>query len=251
MKVFSVFGVSLSGKTSTIEQIIKELTRRGYSVGSVKDIHFEQFAMDIPGTNTDRHKKAGSKLVTARGLHETDILFPKRLPVDQILDFYDHDYVVLEGVTDFNVPKILCAHNEQEIDERLAPTVFAISGVIANNLTHYKGLPVFNSIKDAASLVDYIETKVPHVLPNIPKECCGKCGASCEEMLLDIMSGKRQRSECKIDEGTVKLFIGDQEIKMVSFVKEMLEGILRGFLSNLKGYNASREITIKIYPDEK
>ena len=46
MKVFSVVGVTKSGKTTTIEQIIKEFIRRGYSVGSVKEIHFEQFAID-------------------------------------------------------------------------------------------------------------------------------------------------------------------------------------------------------------
>src|SRR5690554_4803402 len=119
MKVFSVFGVSKSGKTTTIEEIIKELSRRRYSVGSVKEIHFEQFTIDENGTNTDRHRKAGSQLVTARGLHETDVLFSKQLPVDKILQFYDHDFVILEGVTDFNVPKVICAHNKQEIDERL------------------------------------------------------------------------------------------------------------------------------------
>jgi molybdopterin-guanine dinucleotide biosynthesis protein B len=199
MRVFSVIGVSKSGKTSTIEELIKELSRRGYTIGSVKDIHFEQFAMDKPGTNTDRHRKAGSMLVTARGLKETDILFQERLSMNKILKFYDHDFVVLEGVTDFNVPKILCAHNEEEIDERLDATVFALSGVIANTLNQYKGLPVFNSLKESKKLVDYIEARVPHVLPNLPKERCGKCGSSCEEMLVDILRQKRDRSECRID----------------------------------------------------
>lgn len=199
MRVFSVIGVSKSGKTTTIEELIKELSRRGYTIGSVKDIHFEQFAMDKPGTNTDRHRKAGSMLVTARGLKETDILFQERLSMNKILKFYDHDFVVLEGVTDFNVPKILCAHNEEEIDERLDATVFALSGVIANTLNQYKGLLVFNSLKDSKKLVDYIEARVPHVLPNLPKECCGKCGSSCEEMLVDILRQKRDRSECRIN----------------------------------------------------
>ncbi|HHX24904.1 MAG: molybdopterin-guanine dinucleotide biosynthesis protein B [Tepidanaerobacteraceae bacterium] len=250
MKVFSVVGVTKSGKTTTIEQIIKEFIRRGYSVGSVKEIHFEQFAIDKSGTNTDRHRKAGSQPVTARGLNETDILFSKQLSVDEILKFYNHDFVVLEGVTDFNVPKIVCAHNKQEIDERLVPTVFALSGIIAEKLNQYKGLPVFNALNSIKELVDYIEDKVPHVLPNVPKECCGKCGTSCEEMLIDIINGKRKRSECVIDKGDVKLFIGDEEIKMVPFVKDVLAGTVKGFLSNLKGYEKDKEITIKIYPEK-
>ena len=59
MKVFSVFGITKSGKTTTIENIIAELRKRRYSVGSVKEIHFEIFAIDTEGTNADRHKKDG------------------------------------------------------------------------------------------------------------------------------------------------------------------------------------------------
>ena len=74
MKVVSIFGFTKSGKTTTVEHVVAELRRRGYSVGSVKDIHFEDFTIETEGTNTYRHKKAGSQLVTARGLYETDIL---------------------------------------------------------------------------------------------------------------------------------------------------------------------------------
>ena len=74
MKVFSVIGLTKSGKTTTIENIIKELRKRNYTVGSVKEIHFEKFKMDVDGTNTHRHKMAGSQLVTdvyKRQMHET------------------------------------------------------------------------------------------------------------------------------------------------------------------------------------
>ncbi len=76
MKAFSVIGISKTGKTTSIEKIIKGLKKRNYSVASIKEIHFDSFAMDAPGTNTDRHRKAGSEIVTARGLNETDIMFP-------------------------------------------------------------------------------------------------------------------------------------------------------------------------------
>jgi len=249
MRVFSVIGASNSGKTTAIEAIIKELSRRGYSVGSVKEIHYEQFALDKAGTDTYRHRQAGSKLVAARGLYETDFLFGERLTMEKVLKFYDHDFVVLEGVTDFVVPKILCARTEDEIKERMDPTVFALSGLIALHTDQYEGLPAFDPLKDAEKLVDYIEAKVPPVLPNKPKESCGQCGSSCETMLADILNGKKNRSECKVDQGSVKLFIGDEEIKMVPFVKAILTGTVVGFVSNLKGYQKGKEITIKIHPD--
>ncbi len=39
MKVFSVFGITQSGKTTTIEKIITELRKRRFTVGSVKKIY--------------------------------------------------------------------------------------------------------------------------------------------------------------------------------------------------------------------
>jgi molybdopterin-guanine dinucleotide biosynthesis protein B len=249
MRVFSVFGISKSGKTTTIEEIIKELRRRRYTVGSVKEIHFESFAIDQEGTNTDRHKKAGSQLVTARGLYETDVLFQSRLPVSDLLRFYDHDFVVLEGVDDYNVPKIICAHSTEEIDQRLDPTVFAIAGVISKDMKKHGGLPVFNALTDIKELVDCVEEKVCHMLPNMDAKCCGECGASCEEMLADILKGKRQRGDCSLDKGRIKLYIGEREIDIVPFVQETLEKTIRGFVSALKGYESSKEIVIKIHPE--
>ncbi len=107
MKVLSVVGFSGSGKTTTIEKIIRELGRRNYSVGSIKDIHYEKFTMETEGSNTHRHKQAGAELVTARGYNESNILFPGRLPVGSILKFYKQDYVIMEGVEDYPSPRII------------------------------------------------------------------------------------------------------------------------------------------------
>ncbi len=160
MKVFSVLGYSGSGKTTTIEYIIKELQRREYTVGTIKEIHYKKFSMDRDGTNTSRHKNAGAQVVTARGLNETDILFPFRLPVDDILRFYNHDFVIMEGVADYNAPKIICARTADEINEIKDSSVFAISGVMSNSIKNYGDLPVFNPLKDVVSLVDLIEEKI-------------------------------------------------------------------------------------------
>ncbi|MDD4583944.1 MAG: molybdopterin-guanine dinucleotide biosynthesis protein MobB [Eubacteriales bacterium] len=161
MKVFSVFGCSDSGKTSSVERIIAELCRRKYSVGSIKDIHFRDFAIDREGTDTQRHKLAGSQLVTARGLYETDVLFQSRLSLREVLRFYDQDFVVLEGENNFEGPGIISAYTEHEIEERMRETVFAVVGRISDRISEYKGLPVINALKDVAKLVDLIEEKVP------------------------------------------------------------------------------------------
>ena len=157
MKVVSVIGITDSGKTTTIENIIKELRLRNYMVGTVKEIHFHNFKMDVEGTNTDRHKKAGSQLVTARGENETDILFQEKLSLAKILSFYNHDYVILEGVREKSIPKILTAHNINGIEDRLDETVFAISGRVSSELDMYKNIPSINGITNIQKLVDLIE----------------------------------------------------------------------------------------------
>ena len=159
MKVFTIFGVSKSGKTTTAELVIKELRRRGYSVGSVKDIHFEQFAIDTPGTNTHRHMVAGSQMVVARGLYETDILFQSRLAITELLPFFNHDFVLIEGGNEEPLPKILTAKSCSEIETRLDDRVFAIAGVISNICGQYKEMPVINANTNIGELVDLVIKK--------------------------------------------------------------------------------------------
>ncbi|MCF6463222.1 molybdopterin-guanine dinucleotide biosynthesis protein B [Clostridium sp. Cult1] len=246
MKVFSVVGITESGKTTTIENIIKELKKRGYSVGSVKEIHFEQFAIDTEGSNTYRHKEAGSQLVTARGYYETDILFQEKLSIEKILKFYDHDFVVLEGVIDANVPKIITAHNEKEVLERLDDMVFAISGKLSNTLEEFETLPVINTMNNVERLVDLIEEKVYDKLPDFPEECCDKCGYNCRQLGAMILKGQAKREDCILKNSKAKLQIDGKDIDMVPFVQNILTNAILGVAKELEGYEKGKEITVRI-----
>ncbi len=246
MKIFSVFGISSSGKTTTIENIIRELKKRRYSVGSIKEIHFEEFAIDTEGSNTFRHRLAGAELITARGYYETDILFKEKLPISKILRFYEHDYVVMEGVTDYNMPKIITAHDEKEIEERLDDTVFAISGIISNRITEYKGIPVINSMNNIEDLVNLIEEKVYERLPDFDAHCCSECGYDCRTLGVKILKGEAKRSDCVISNKRIKLQIDDKDIEMVPFVQNILYNSIEGVIKELDGYTKDAKITIKI-----
>ncbi|MFO8060974.1 MAG: molybdopterin-guanine dinucleotide biosynthesis protein B [Bacillota bacterium] len=246
MRVFSVVGITKSGKTTTIENLIRELKRRRYSVGSVKDIHFEEFAIDTEGTNTHRHWQAGAELVTARGLYETDVLHKTKLPVKEILSFYDHDFVILEGVEDYCVPVIITAHTVEEIDGRLDDRVFAISGRISADMSEYWGLPVMDARSDCEALVDLIEEKVFPVLPNLPEECCGACGTSCAEMTGAILRGERGRSDCVVEGDEVELYVGGRKIDMVPFVQALLRNAVEGVARELDGYRENARLEVRI-----
>lgn len=246
MKIFSVFGITKSGKTTTIENIIRELRRRNYSVGSVKEIHFEAFKIDNEGTNTDRHRKAGSQLVTARGQYETDILYQNKLSMNEILRAYNHDFVVLEGVEDINAPKIITAHNTEEIEERLDETIIAISGIVSNHMDSYKGIPVINSETDIVKMVDLLEDKVFERLPDFPEDCCDACGYSCARLCVEIIKGNAKREDCIINSHKTRLKINGNEINMVPFVEKILYNAVLGVVGELDGYEDKSKIEITI-----
>jgi len=162
--VFSVCGVTQSGKTTTIERIIRELSARGYRVGSVKEIHNEQFAIDPdPSSNTRRHRLAGAGLVCARGLLETDFLFPEKLGIEKILSLYENEYdwVVMEGVRESSIPMIAAAHGEEDLREKWSDMTFCISGRIASQIKEYRGRPAIDALTNITELADLLESTVP------------------------------------------------------------------------------------------
>jgi len=216
MKAFSVVGTSGSGKTTTIEAVIAELRRRGYRVGSVKEIHYEAFAIDTQGSNTHRHREAGAELVAARGQYETDLLYPAQLPMRDILRHYrGYDWVALEGVTELPVPKVICTL------DKLDENSICVSGKLSmQGIAH--ALPVYNALEDAAALCDFLEAEVPDYL-----ECYDP-----DDPDSDI---------------NITLRIDGKEIRMVPFVQRILRNAVLGVASELEGWQegASVEISFK------
>ena len=213
MKVFAVTGTSGSGKTTTIEALIAQLRRRGYRVGSVKEIHYEAFAIDTPASNTHRHRQAGAELVTARGHGETDLLYPAQLPMRDILRHYKgYDWVVLEGVEELPVPAVICT-----LDKQNAFSI-CISGRLSTQLTEHE-LPVFNALENPAALCDFLEAAVPDYL-----ECYDPDEPACD---FDIA-----------------LKIDGQEIRMVPFVQKILRNAVLGVASELEGYREGAQIEV-------
>jgi len=246
MKVISVIGITQSGKTTTIENIIMELRRRRYTVGTVKEIHFHSFKMDAEGTNTDRHKKAGAEMVTARGEHETDILYQEKLSINKILSFYNQDFVILEGVRDTSSPKILTAHDMEGIEDRFDETVFAISGRISAEISQYKGVPAVNSMTHIGKLVDLIEEKAFEPLPDVKEECCKACGYSCSELSSRILKGLAKREDCVMNKSDIILEVNGQEITMVPFIQKILKNAIEAVVGELDGYSENGDIEICI-----
>lgn len=249
MKAIAINGTSNSGKTTVCEVIIKGLRERGYTVGSVKEIHSPDFALDPDlGEDTGRHRNSGSQLVTARAFYETDVLYQEKLSIDEILKHYDHDFVILEGVTDCNCPRILTAHNEDEVKERMDERVVAVSGVLANtDPPEVLGFPVFHALKNPKGLVDFVEERAFEPLPSFDSDCCCLCGYSCRELSGRIARQKARRDDCVLDTQMVELVIDGVAIPMVPFVQRILKNAVLGVAKELDGYKHSKiEVRLKI-----
>lgn len=166
MKVINVQGRKKTGKTTTVTNIISELCRRGYSVGSIKGIHIEGFTMDSGG-DTMKHKAAGANPVAARCHDETNIMFSGKMGLRDILSHFDNDWVVIESHVDLRCPNIVtgrtaCHDGEgknESLEEQINDLTICCSGVVANEIDAFQGLPVIDSVKDIERLVDLIEEK--------------------------------------------------------------------------------------------
>ncbi|RLI72432.1 molybdopterin-guanine dinucleotide biosynthesis protein B [Candidatus Heimdallarchaeota archaeon] len=155
MKIFTIIGYTDSGKTSTLIKMIEELVKRGFVVNTVKKVHIENFTVETEGKDSWLHRQAGATITVTRSNCETAIMFQRPLALKELIPFFSCDYLILEGFTkEPQVPKILCAKSDDEIDDRFDKSVFAISGVISNKLSHFKGVEVINGLKETKRLVD-------------------------------------------------------------------------------------------------
>lgn len=247
MKVIAINGVSGSGKTTVCEIIISGLRRRGFSVGSVKDIHYEEFALDnMPDANTYRHRQAGAQLVSARGLAETDVLYQSRMPILDLLRHYEQDYIILEGVSDCNCPRILTAHQADELEERMDKRVVAVSGVFANEHEgEYSGLPIFNALTQSDDLVDFVQAHAFRPLPAFDPKCCSACGHTCRELCQLIAQGQAGRDDCVLEQQQVELLIDGQPILMVPFVQTILCNAVMAVAGELNGVKSNRQLEVR------
>lgn len=224
MRIIMFKGYSKTGKTSTVAALVSELRRRGYTVGTVKDIHFEGYEADDPNTDTYKHRKAGARRVTALGPRDTSIIVDRHMKIEEILKYYKEDFVILEGDSGLKCPNIISGRTTDDLDKRMDENTIAFTGIIAGNtnennggpaLKEYKGMPVINGITEVEKMADLVEKKAKH----------------------------QASATGDID---VELTIGGEEIFMVPFVKNTIKNVVVGAVMALDGYEEGKEIVIKI-----
>ena len=161
-KVIGVAGFKNAGKTTLVEKLVTELTRRGHRVSTVKHAH-HSFDIDHEGRDSFRHRKAGASEVAVVSRHRWAIIHESREEEEPTLQeiltkLAPCDLVIVEGYKRDSHDKIE-VRNLDLAHPRLAgddPTVVAVA---ANGSIDDAPVPVFDR-DDVTALASFIEQHV-------------------------------------------------------------------------------------------
>ena len=219
MLVIAVVGSKGSGKTSVIEILVRELTKKGYKVATVKHIPEHNFTIDTEGKDTWRHAKAGANKIISVAPKEMAVIHKietDKLSLEDILQHCEEaDTVILEGFKSLvganpEIFKIVTVKNSQEALEasKIFKSIIAISGAAANKLSKEDfDVPIIDALNEPKKLVKLIE---------------GKIGQT-----------HKESSE------NFALYVDNRQISLKPFVERIMKSVIVAMASSLKGVEVS------------
>ncbi len=157
--VIGVAGWKNSGKTTLVERLIAEFTRRGLKVATVKHAH-HSFQIDDEATDSARHRRAGAAQVaivsSARWAIVNELRDAPEPGLQDVLDRLDPcDLILVEGYKTALIPKIEARRREGRGGRPLAeedPNVIAIA---CDHEINGSTLPCF-ALDDISAIADFI-----------------------------------------------------------------------------------------------
>ena len=208
--IISIVGKSDSGKTTLIEKLVPELTRRGYRIATVKhDVH--GFEVDREGKDSWRHKQAGAHTVVISSPKKVALIrdVEKDLTLEEIREklIQDVDLILSEGYKKDVQPKIEIFRKEKH--KELLCTKDDNLVAIVSDKKFRVGVSCF-FLDDIRGVADFIEKK--------------------------YLQSER--------EGEVSLKVDGKKIPMTPFVKSFVTSTIKGMLSSLKGCATAKQIEI-------
>lgn len=156
--VIAFVGRSNAGKTTLIEKLLPEITRRGYRVGTLKHTHH---AIDLGDERKDsnRHKKAGAAMVVVASPSTVSMVKSWRNPSFKELlhQFTDVDMVIVEGFKTKELAKIEVHYGGNTIEPLNLPEKELLA--VVSDQPDPRRVPHFG-LDDITALTDFIENTV-------------------------------------------------------------------------------------------
>ena len=161
-KVIGVAGFKNAGKTTLVEKLVRELTRRGHRIATVKHAH-HSFDIDHEGRDSFRHRKAGAGEVAVVSRHRWAIIHElhdeAEPPLEEMLaKLAPCDLVIVEGYKRDSHYKIE-VRNIGLDHPRLAGEDLTIIAIAANGAIADAPVPLFDR-DDVSALASFIEQRM-------------------------------------------------------------------------------------------
>lgn len=162
-RVFGITGWKNSGKTTLVERLVTELTKRGWRVSTVKHAH-HAFDIDKEGTDSFRHREAGASEVAIVSGNRWALMHELRDESEPDLAailkrLAPCDLVLVEGYKREGHPKIEARRIDAKEHTPLAPNDPKIVAIAADHPVSEMNLPSF-LLDDIAPIADFIERSV-------------------------------------------------------------------------------------------
>lgn len=142
-----------TGKTTLMEKVIHELTKKSIRVAVVKhDGH--DFEIDHPGKDSYRHTQAGAQTVVITSPHKTAVIGQTGISLEQCLArIHDVDLILVEGFKHAAIPQIGLCRTAAGKGFTAPPNSFI--AVVTDVFDTGLSVPRF-SFEDAAGIADFI-----------------------------------------------------------------------------------------------
>jgi molybdopterin-guanine dinucleotide biosynthesis protein B len=162
MDIVAVIGAGQnSGKTTAVETLVSEFKRRGLKVGTIKQIHEQNFSIDKKGKDTWRHAQAGAEIVVAASPNQVVAIkkitgknrFEEAL---KILKGQELDLLVVEGHPGLKVPMIYSARDENP--EEAKPIDENVLCIVSLSTENFKKpqIPLYHTKDETRKVADLI-----------------------------------------------------------------------------------------------
>jgi len=207
--VVSIVGKSKSGKTTLMEELIRELKSRGYRVSTIK--HTPQgMTFDVTDKDSWRHIQAGSETTVISSPDRVVLIKPvtRALTVDEITHLIgeDYDIILAEGFKQDSAPKIEVHRRE------VGPPLSAVKQLIAIATDEPLETKVRQfSLQDIKGLADLLEE--------------------------GFIEPQRER---------ISLYVNNVFVPLSPFPKKIITDVLLAMASGLKGVKKVRSLDISL-----
>ena len=171
MQVVAIVGTKKSGKTTTTENLVRELTQRGYRVAAIKHVSEPDFTIDTPGKDTWRFALAGAKTIISAAANEVATIEKvtlENVPLETLLrKCRGNDIVLVEGLKRVvskmrKIPKIVVVKSKDEAVNALEvyKPILAFTGPFNTASVGHVKIPYADALKAPEKLADIVEKKL-------------------------------------------------------------------------------------------